>query len=98
MSRRGAYSVHFTGTIKGPKMACNQGLEKSACDIVDQYRAGLLPQLQTQGWPMVWKDLFKVLRSRCPGFSELQYGIALNQGFVNGEQCAKNQKNMAKRL
>jgi hypothetical protein len=73
-------------------MMVNQDLEKSACDIVEQYRAGLLPQLQTKGWTMVWKDLSRELRSRCPGFSELQYGIALNQGFVNWEECAKNQK------
>jgi hypothetical protein len=73
-------------------MTAKQDLEKSACDIVHQYRSGLIPKLQTKGWPMVWKDLSKELRSRCPGFSELQYGIALNQGFVNGEQCAEIQK------
>jgi hypothetical protein len=72
---------------KGSTMATKLDLNRYACSLADQYRAGLLPEVRSKGWPLVWKDLTKALRSRCPGFLELEYAIALNQGFVNSEQC-----------
>lgn len=68
-------------------MTTKENLDRYACNLIDQYRAGSLPEVQSKGWPTVWKDLTKELRSRCPGFLELEYAIALNQGFVNSEQC-----------
>lgn len=57
-------------------------LNRSAYAIVKLYQAGSLPDVNThQGWPLMWKDLNKILRNRCPGFSDLEYGIALNMGF-----------------
>ncbi|WP_319407939.1 hypothetical protein [uncultured Desulfosarcina sp.] len=77
------------GKRKVPKMTGKQDLEKSACYLADQYQAGLLPETESKGWPVVWRDLTKELRSRCPGFLELEYAIALSQGFLNAEQCEK---------
>jgi hypothetical protein len=71
-------------------MTSKKELEGYACHLADQYRAGLLlPEIQSKGWELVWKDLTRELRCRHPGFSALQYGIALNQGFVNLEQHAR---------
>jgi hypothetical protein len=68
-------------------MTTKRDLKRYACSLADQYRAGSLPAVQSKGWPIVWRDLTKELRSRFPGFLELEYAIALNQGFVNSEQC-----------
>lgn len=68
-------------------MTPNTNLNRYACYLANQYRAGLLPEVKSNSWPLVWKDLTKELRSRCPGFLELEYAIALNQGFVYSEQC-----------
>jgi hypothetical protein len=68
-------------------MTTKNNLERYACYLADQYQAGLLPEVQSKGWPIVWKDLTRELRSRCPGFLELEYAIALNQGFVNAGKC-----------
>jgi hypothetical protein len=81
--------------MNDPTMTTEKDLERYACYLADQFRADLLPEVQSIGWQMVWKDLNKVLRRRCPGFSALQYGIALNQGFVNLERCARDQKKHA---
>jgi hypothetical protein len=81
--------------MNDPTMTTEKDLERYACHLAGQYQAGLLPEIQSNGWQMVWKDLTKVLRIRYPGFSPLQYGIALNQGFVNLERCARNQKKHA---
>lgn len=57
-------------------------LNQSAHAIVKQYQAGSLPDVNPhQGWPLIWKDLNKILRNLCPGFSDLEYGIALNMAF-----------------
>jgi hypothetical protein len=72
---------------KGSTMATKLDLNRYACSLADQYRAGSLPAVQGKGWPIVWRDLTKELRSRFPGFLEVEYAIALNQGFVNSEQC-----------
>lgn len=57
-------------------------LNQTAQTIVKQYRKGSLPNVDMhQGWTLIWRDLIKILRNKCPGFSALEYGIALNMGF-----------------
>lgn len=87
MLGHGLRCVHCIGKGKDPKMRVKKDLERCACYLADQYRAGSLPEVQSKGWPIVWKDLTRELRRRCPGYLDLEYAIALNQGFVNAEQC-----------
>jgi hypothetical protein len=68
-------------------MRTKKDLDRYACHLADQYRAGLLPEVQSTGWPVVWKGLTKELRCRCPGLLEVSYAIALNQAFVSSRHC-----------
>ncbi|BBO81851.1 hypothetical protein DSCO28_24170 [Desulfosarcina ovata subsp. sediminis] len=58
-----------------------QDLENHALLIAEGYQNGTLVELQKVGWQMTWNYLLKALRTCCPGFSEIEYGIALNQAF-----------------
>lgn len=57
-------------------------LEKCAFGVAEKYRTGELQELQELGWPVAWRYLLKDLRNDCPGFTEIEYGIALNQAFI----------------
>jgi len=50
-------------------------------DIADAYRAGLLTHLIGDRWKDTWEALIEVFKDRCPGFSDTEYGEALNRGF-----------------
>ncbi len=64
------------------KSPSKQDLEACAYDIADKYEAGSPPEIKQIGWTAAWKCLMKDLRNCCPGFSEIEYGIALNKSFV----------------
>jgi hypothetical protein len=72
------------------KMSTKKDLERLACHLAGQYQSGLLPELQNKGWTIAWKSMLKELRCRCPDYSELEVGIALNQGFVNWGRCEEH--------
>lgn len=54
-----------------------------AYDVADNYRGGLWPELSNKDWKDVWKFLLNELRRRCPGFTDIQYAKALDQGFLD---------------
>ena len=56
-------------------------LESRAYDVADAYRGGRLGHLARKDWADTWGNLVGELRSRCPGFSEAEYGNALEGGF-----------------
>ena len=58
-------------------------LERCADDLAKKYRAGRLPELQETALTAAWKYLVRDLRTCCPGFSEIEYGIALNHAFIH---------------
>jgi hypothetical protein len=60
-------------------------LEKCAYGMTEKYQSGGLPELKQIGWPVAWKYLLKDLRICCPGFSEIEYGIALNKAFIDSK-------------
>jgi hypothetical protein len=68
------------------KMTRKNDLQGCADYLADQYRSELLPEIQPCGWPLVWRTLLNDLRRKCPGFSEIAYAIALNQGFAGKKQ------------
>ncbi|GAB6909077.1 hypothetical protein DESC_910033 [Desulfosarcina cetonica] len=57
------------------------GLDACALAVARRYQAGMLPVSPHSGWTSTWRYLLKDLRTNCPGFSEIEYGIALNQAF-----------------
>lgn len=58
-------------------------LKRCACDLVEAFKSGRLPELQQTGWTATWKYLMKDLRTACPGYSEVEYGIALNHALIS---------------
>ena len=60
-----------------------QDLERCAYELAEKYQAGQLPELKQTGLTAAWRYLIKDLRTCCPGFSEIEYGIALNQAFID---------------
>jgi hypothetical protein len=62
-------------------MKTEKDLLRSAYDVADRYRDGFWPEWGDKGWKDAWKFLIDELRRRCPGFTDQQYGQALNQGF-----------------
>jgi hypothetical protein len=71
--------------MNNPKKITKQDLETYAHHIIEAYQAGALPESQDKTLKMAWRPLIRSLRSRYPGFSELEYGIALNLGFNDRE-------------
>jgi hypothetical protein len=74
-----------TELMQKPKIIDKQDLEICAHDIAEKYQNGSMPDLKQTGWTAAWKYLIKELRSCCPGFSDIEYGIALNQAFVDSK-------------
>ena len=64
-------------------MKTEQDLLQCAHEVADQYRDGLWPEWRNKQWQEIWKLLINVLRHRCPGFTDTQYGEALNRGFLD---------------
>jgi hypothetical protein len=55
-------------------------LDSAAYEVADEYRDGKLPQ--TSGdWTKIRASLLHELERRCPGFSAVEYGQALDEGF-----------------
>ncbi len=69
--------------LSGRKLYAKPELEKCATGVAEKYRTGELSELKTIGWPVAWRYLLKDLRHCCPGFTEIEYGIALNQAFTD---------------
>lgn len=66
----------------GAPMPDERNLDHCAYAIVDRFRQGRLTETAGIGWTLTWKTLIRVLRSDCPGFSDLQYGIALTNSLT----------------
>ena len=64
------------------KAGGKRNLDTCAFGIAQQYRNGTLTAVTDGAWRMTWNHMLKDLRTCCPGFSEIEYGIALNQAFV----------------
>ena len=64
-------------------MKTEQDLLQCAYEVADQYKDGLWPEWRNKQWQETRKLLINVLRHRCPGFTDTQYGEALNRGFLD---------------
>jgi hypothetical protein len=64
------------------KNAGRKALSACACTVAEKYRNGLQLHRQPTGLPLAWRGLLKELRSCCPGFTDIEYGIALNRAFT----------------
>jgi hypothetical protein len=58
-----------------------QCLSDSACTVAATYLNQSWDHPQAAGLPLAWRGLLKELRFHCPGFTDLEYGIALNRAF-----------------
>lgn len=63
-----------------------RALSACASTVAENYRNEIQVHRQPTGLPLAWRGLLKDLRSRCPGFTEIQYGIALNQAFIGADE------------
>ena len=61
------------------RMTAHLDLESCAYALADRYRSGSLPDIVDSTLTLAWKPLIRELRSACPGFTDLEYGIALNK-------------------
>ena len=75
-----------------PRAKTKQDLENCAFGIAERYQQGAFVELKGVGWQMTWIYLLKDLRACCSGFSEVEYGIALNQAFVR-PRCPQSIQN-----
>jgi hypothetical protein len=57
-------------------------LSDAAYSVADQYRSGRWPELEHLEWDYIWAFLLEELKKRCPGYSDKEYGMALDRGFV----------------
>lgn len=57
-------------------------LSDAAYSVADRYRSGQWPNLRNKEWGLVWAFLLEELEKRCPGYSDKEYGVALDRGFV----------------
>lgn len=64
-------------------MTVNFDLESCAYAVADRYRSGSLPDIVDSTLTMAWKPLIRELRTACPGFTDLEYGIALTKVLAN---------------
>ena len=60
-------------------MTVNPDLESCAYTVAHKYQSGSLPAIADDTLSLAWKPLIKELRTACPGFTDLEYGIALTQ-------------------
>jgi hypothetical protein len=58
-----------------------QDLERCALNMAEKYQNGQNPKLKNLAWVFAWRRLIKDLKICCPGFIEIDYGIALSQAF-----------------
>jgi hypothetical protein len=61
-----------------------QYLKAAAYDIADRYRIQHAMERSEGDWNAKWLEMIAVLRQRCPGFTDKEYGRALEEGFVAG--------------
>ena len=57
-------------------------LPDAAYAVADEYRSGVWPELKRMEWGQAWKFLAEELERRCPGFTDEEYDLALDRGFV----------------
>lgn len=58
-------------------------LDHCAYAVVGRYRQDRSNGVPGNGWTLTWKRLIRELRSDCPGFSDLEYGIALTNRLTD---------------
>ena len=56
-------------------------LSDYADKVAFRYSNESLANSHRTGLPLAWRGMLKDLRKFCPGFSEIEYGIALNQAL-----------------
>lgn len=61
-------------------------LSACACTVAENYLNRLQVHRQPTGLPLAWRGLLKELRSSCPGFTDIEYGIALNRAFIGSNE------------
>lgn len=64
------------------KNAGRKELSACALTVAEKYTNGLQVHQQPTALSLAWRGLIKELRSCCPGFTEIEYGIALNRAFI----------------
>lgn len=72
--------MHFPNDYKNVDV---EALSACADTLAEQYRRHLRVNQQPAGLPVAWRGLLKNLQTVCPGFSEIEYGIALNRAFIS---------------
>lgn len=58
--------------------------ELAACahKVADEFRCGLSASEPPTGLPVAWRGMLRSLSACCPGYTEIEYGIALNRAFT----------------
>ena len=56
-------------------------LENSAYNIADSFRSGLYEEIEDRSWDKKWKFMIEKLKEFAPGFTDAEYGKALNRGM-----------------
>jgi len=64
------------------KNAGRNTLSACAYTVTENFLNGIQVHRQPTGLPMAWRGLIKELRSCCPGFTDIEYGIELNRAFI----------------